>query len=54
VGARGRRLAVDDGVLADAWYLAHALIGAESIGAVLTCMDVGVADRVAERTMAAA
>ena len=42
-GARGRRLGVDDGVLADAWYLAHALIGAESIGAVQTCMDVSVA-----------
>jgi alkylation response protein AidB-like acyl-CoA dehydrogenase len=42
-GAQGRRLAVDDGVLADAWYLAHALIGAESIGAVQTCMDASVA-----------
>jgi len=42
-GARGRRLAVDAGVLADAWYLAHALIAAESIGAVQTCLDVSVA-----------
>ena len=42
-GARGRRLAVDTGVLEDAWYLAHALIAAESIGAVQTCLDVSVA-----------
>ncbi len=42
-GARGRRLGVDCGVLADAWYLAHALIAAESIGAVQTCLDVSVA-----------
>ena len=42
-GARGRRLAADAGVLADAWYLAHALIAAESIGAVQTCLDVSVA-----------
>jgi alkylation response protein AidB-like acyl-CoA dehydrogenase len=41
-GAVGRRLAVDDAVLADAWYLAHALIAAESIGAVQTCLDVSV------------
>jgi alkylation response protein AidB-like acyl-CoA dehydrogenase len=41
--ARGRRLAVDAAVLADAWYLAHALIAAESIGAVQTCLDVSVA-----------
>ena len=41
-GARGRRLDVDAGVLADAWYLAHALIAAESIGAVQTCLDVSV------------
>jgi len=42
-GAVGRRLAVEDVVLADAWYLAHALIAAESIGAVQTCLDVSVA-----------
>ncbi|MGI8713994.1 MAG: acyl-CoA dehydrogenase family protein [Solirubrobacteraceae bacterium] len=42
-GARGRRLDVDAGVLEDAWYLAHALIAAESIGAVQTCLDVSVA-----------
>jgi alkylation response protein AidB-like acyl-CoA dehydrogenase len=41
--ARGRRLPVDCGVLADAWYLAHALIAAESIGATQTCLDVSVA-----------
>jgi alkylation response protein AidB-like acyl-CoA dehydrogenase len=41
--ARGRRLAVDAGVAADAWYLAHALVAAESIGAVQTCLDVSVA-----------
>jgi alkylation response protein AidB-like acyl-CoA dehydrogenase len=42
-GAVGRRLAVGPDVLADAWYLAHALIAAESIGAVQTCLDVSVA-----------
>ncbi len=41
--ARGRRLAVDGDVMANAWYLAHALIAAESIGAVQTCLDVSVA-----------
>jgi alkylation response protein AidB-like acyl-CoA dehydrogenase len=41
-GARGTRLDVDDNTLADAWYLAHALIAAESIGAVQTCLDVSV------------
>ena len=41
-GARGTRLAVDDETLADAWYLAHALIAAESIGSVQTCLDVSV------------
>jgi alkylation response protein AidB-like acyl-CoA dehydrogenase len=42
-GARGRRLVVGPDVLADAWYLAHALIAAESIGAVQTCLDMSVA-----------
>jgi alkylation response protein AidB-like acyl-CoA dehydrogenase len=42
-GARGRLLAVGEEVLADAWYLAHALIAAESLGAVQTCLDVSVA-----------
>jgi alkylation response protein AidB-like acyl-CoA dehydrogenase len=41
--ARGRRLDVDAGALADAWYLAQALIAAESLGAVQTCLDVSVA-----------
>ena len=42
-GARGRRLDAGSEVLADAWYLAHALIAAESIGAVQTCLDASVA-----------
>ncbi len=42
-GARGARLDVGDEALADAWYLAHALIAAESLGAVQTCLDVSVA-----------
>jgi alkylation response protein AidB-like acyl-CoA dehydrogenase len=41
--ARGRRLDVGAGVLDDAWYLAQALIAAESLGAVQTCLDVSVA-----------
>ncbi|MBV9195377.1 MAG: acyl-CoA/acyl-ACP dehydrogenase [Solirubrobacterales bacterium] len=41
--ARGRRLAVPPGVLADAWYLAHALIAAESLGAAETCLELSVA-----------
>ena len=41
-GARGRRLDVDAGVLEDAWYLAQALIAAESLGSVQTCLDVSV------------
>jgi alkylation response protein AidB-like acyl-CoA dehydrogenase len=42
-GARGRRLDNGPDVLADAWYLAQALIGGESIGAVQTCLDMSVA-----------
>jgi alkylation response protein AidB-like acyl-CoA dehydrogenase len=42
-GARGRRLDAGPEVLADAWYLAHALIAGESIGAVQTCLDTSVA-----------
>ncbi len=42
-GARGRRLALGPAQLADAWYLAQALIAADSIGAVQTCLDVSVA-----------
>jgi alkylation response protein AidB-like acyl-CoA dehydrogenase len=41
-GATGRRLEAAQDVLADAWYLAHALIAAESIGAVQTCLDISV------------
>ncbi len=41
--ARGRRLDVGADVLADGWYLAHALIAAESLGAVQTCLEVSVA-----------
>jgi alkylation response protein AidB-like acyl-CoA dehydrogenase len=41
-GAPGRRLDADAAVLADAWYLAQALIAAESLGAVQTCLDVSV------------
>ena len=42
-GASGRRLDVGGDVLADAWYLAQALIAAESLGAVQTCLDTSVA-----------
>lgn len=42
-GASGRRLAVEPGVLADAWYLVQALIAAESLGAVATCLQTSVA-----------
>jgi alkylation response protein AidB-like acyl-CoA dehydrogenase len=41
-GARGRRLAVGADVLADAWYLAHALIAGESVGSVQTCLETSV------------
>jgi alkylation response protein AidB-like acyl-CoA dehydrogenase len=41
--ARGRRLDVASEALADAWYLANALLAAESLGAVQTCLDVSVA-----------
>jgi alkylation response protein AidB-like acyl-CoA dehydrogenase len=41
--ARGRRLEVGAGALADAWYLAQGLIAAESLGAVQTCLEVSVA-----------
>jgi alkylation response protein AidB-like acyl-CoA dehydrogenase len=43
-GATGRILEEIGGPkLAEAWYLAHALIGAESLGAVQTCLEVSVA-----------
>ncbi len=41
--ARATRLAVSETAMADAWYLAQALIAAESLGAVQTCLDVSVA-----------
>ena len=41
--ASGRLLTVDPKHLADAWYLAQALIAAESLGAVETCLEVSVA-----------
>jgi alkylation response protein AidB-like acyl-CoA dehydrogenase len=41
--AHGRRLAVGAEPLADAWYVAQALIAAESIGAVQTCLETSVA-----------
>jgi alkylation response protein AidB-like acyl-CoA dehydrogenase len=41
--ARGRRLGVAPEELAEAWYLAQALIAAESLGAVETCLEVSVA-----------
>jgi alkylation response protein AidB-like acyl-CoA dehydrogenase len=39
---RGRRLELGPAALVDAWYLAHALIAAESIGAVETCLERSV------------
>jgi alkylation response protein AidB-like acyl-CoA dehydrogenase len=42
-GARGRVLSADAGVLIDAWFLAQALIAAESLGTVQTCLEVSVA-----------
>jgi alkylation response protein AidB-like acyl-CoA dehydrogenase len=41
-GARGRALEVGAETLRDAWFLAQALIAAESIGAAQTCLDVSV------------
>ena len=41
-GAEGRKLEAGADVLADAWYLAQALIAAESLGAVQTCLDMAV------------
>ena len=42
-GPRAGGSSVGAEVAADAWYLAQALIAAESIGAVQTCLDVSVA-----------
>jgi alkylation response protein AidB-like acyl-CoA dehydrogenase len=41
--ARGRLLGVASRELVEAWYLAQALIGAESLGAVQTCLELSVA-----------
>ncbi len=41
--ARGSRLAAPEAALADAWYLAQALIAAESLGAVQACLEMAVA-----------
>jgi alkylation response protein AidB-like acyl-CoA dehydrogenase len=40
--ARGERLVLEPDVLADAWYLAHTLIAADSLGATQTCLDRSV------------
>ena len=40
--ASGRRLEVDAGQLSAAWYLAQALLGAESLGAVQACLAMSV------------
>ncbi len=42
-GAPGRRLDVGAGQLAAAWYLGQALLGAESLGTVQTCLAMSVA-----------
>jgi alkylation response protein AidB-like acyl-CoA dehydrogenase len=42
-GARGRRLDADAGQLARAWFLAQALLAAESVGAVETTLEMAVA-----------
>jgi len=42
-GATGRRLDCSQQAMANAWYLAQALIAAESLGAVQTCLDTSVA-----------
>ncbi len=42
-GARGQRLEAGPDVLEDAWYLAQALIAAESLGAVQSCLEMAVA-----------
>ena len=42
-GARGRRLDLSAEQIADAWYLAQALIAAEAVGTVETCLEMAVA-----------
>ncbi|UTI64767.1 acyl-CoA/acyl-ACP dehydrogenase [Paraconexibacter antarcticus] len=41
-GSPGRRLDVPESVLAEAWYLAHALIASESLGTVQTTLAMSV------------
>ncbi len=41
-GTPGRKLDVDEGQLAAAWYLGQALLGAESLGTVQTCLAMAV------------
>jgi alkylation response protein AidB-like acyl-CoA dehydrogenase len=41
-GARGRRLDAGGDAAADAWYVAQALLAAEAIGAVQTCLEASV------------
>ncbi|WP_205696082.1 acyl-CoA dehydrogenase family protein [Conexibacter sp. SYSU D00693] len=41
-GARGRRLDCGPDALADAWFLAHALVAAEAIGTVQTTLEMSV------------
>jgi alkylation response protein AidB-like acyl-CoA dehydrogenase len=41
--ARGRRLCVSAEVVADAWYLAQAVLAAESLGAAEACLQMSVA-----------
>ncbi len=42
-GAPGRRLTLEAGQLAAAWYLGQALLGAESLGTVESCLAMSVA-----------
>lgn len=42
-GSSGTVLDVEAGVLANAWYLAQALLAAESVGTVETCLEMAVA-----------
>jgi len=41
-GARGRKLDAGEDALAEAWYIAQSLLGAESLGAVETCLATSV------------
>jgi alkylation response protein AidB-like acyl-CoA dehydrogenase len=42
-GSKGRRLAVSGDDIADAWYLAQALLAAEAVGTVETALELAVA-----------